>query len=305
MSIERHRFRHDRLLGTVVEIDVAGPSSWAGRLDAVVIAEIERLERVFSIFDPNSEFERWKRDEVPDPSSEFRDVMALALDWQVRSGGSFNTAVGVVSTRWRTAAGEQREPSRSELDELAASIVQPRYRVDHLGRPVAVGDCSVLDLNAIAKGWIVDRAVERVVSEFPDTSIVVNAGGDLLHRGPDPLRVGIENPLRPYDNEPPVAEILLMNAGLATSGRARRGVRVAGRWHSHVIDPRTAGTVELVASVSVVAHDAATADVVATIVGVLDPTDAVSLATTLGAGCLVIDDSGTHVANDRWYAITA
>ncbi len=282
---------------------MAGTSTRAGQVDALVVAEIGRLQQIFSIFDSSSEFERWKRGEVSDPSEEFRELMADALEWQVRSGGSFNTAAGVVSARWRTAAAEGREPSPDELASLAASIAQPRFRIDDGGIPVALDDCSALDLNAIAKGWIVDRALEVSLRQHPDTAIVINAGGDLLHHGPEPLRVGIENPLRPYDNEPPVAEVQLIDAGLATSGRARRGVRVAGRWHSHVIDPRTASTVEAVASISVVADDASTADVVATIVGVIDPGEATTLATTFGVACLMIDDQGTHHANEAWTAL--
>ena len=66
--------------------------------------------------------------------------------------------------------------------------------------------------------------------------------------------------------------IELRDAGMATSGRARRGYRIGGRWYSHVIDPRTGRTVDDVASVTVVASSAATADVLATLLGVLHPT---------------------------------
>ncbi len=285
-------------------MSVDAPVDHARRIDELVIAEMLRLERIVSIFDTESELERWKRDEVAEPSHDLCELMALGLAWQIDSAGAFNTAAGVVSGAWSAAAAAGSEPSDADLATLAASIAAPRYRIEEDGRPTRTGDCSPLDFNAIAKGWIVDRAVERAMVGDPEMGLVVNAGGDLLHRGEQPVRVGIENPLRPFDNEPPIATIELANAGLATSGRARRGVRIGGRWHSHVVDPQSGRAVDHLASVSVVAADAATADVVATIVGVLEPADALTSATGLDVACLVVDAGGAHHANERWRSLT-
>lgn len=85
---------------------------------------------------------------------------------------------------------------------------------------------------------------------------------------------------------------------VATSGRARRGFRIDGRWYSHVIDPRTGWPVDAPASVSVVAPTAEVADVVATVVGVLGPRDGLAVAERLGysgLGCLTIESDGRGV----------
>jgi thiamine biosynthesis lipoprotein len=301
---EEHAFRHHPLLGTVVEVRVAGGSEReARRIDAVAVAEISRLERIFSAYDPGSELSRWKRDEVSDPSPELCYVMRLALAYQLESAGAFNPAAGVLSRLWKEAEASQEEPGPDVLVAAAASIREPRYEIDADGRPARQGDCSDLNLNARAKGWIVDRAVDAIGRVAVD-GVTVNGGGDLMHRGETPIRVGIENPLRPYDNEPPIATVVLHNGGLATSGRARRGFRVGGRWFAHVVDPRTGRPVNEVASVSVAVADAATADVVATIVGVLPPVDAVAEADRRGVACLVVDDHGDRFANDRWRTIS-
>ena len=169
------------------------------------------------------------------------------------------------------------------------------------GRPVRLGDCAELNLNAIAKGFVVDAAVRSVAAEFDPAVILIGAGGDLAQRGEQPSRVAIENPLRPYDNEPPIALVELHNGGLATSGGSRRGFRIGDHHYSHVIDPRSGSPVEHHASISVLAADAMTADVLATVAGMLAPADAVGYVEGLsGVGCLVVDAAGRRLTDSTW-----
>lgn len=273
------------------------PDEVAREVDTRVVAEMERLERIFNAFDPDSELSRWKRDDLESPSPEFDEVMGFALDWQSRSRGRFNPLAGVLTARWRQAEIDGAVPSAEELSSLAASIAEPRCRrVD--GRIARSGDCDDLNLNAIAKGFIVDRAVARV-SEYGGT-VVVNAGGDLTHAGPTPIRIGVENPLRPFDNEPPLARLVLADRAVATSGGARRGFRIGGRRYSHVVDPRSGRPADRIASITVVASDAMTADVVATVLGVLDPPAAVAEAPVWGVACLVVGADGTISTSAGW-----
>lgn len=305
-----HRFRHHPLIGTIVEIAVVLPdgadAAEAHRLDDLMVAEMVRLERVCSAFDPHGELERWKRGELAEPSDDFCAVMAAARELQLDTGGAFNPAAGVLTDAWRAAERAGAAPDHSLLAELAASIATPRFVIDDSGRPVPVGDCSVLQLNAFAKGWIVDRALAVGWAVGVAAAITVNAGGDLAHRsaaGMSGARVAVENPLRPYDNEPPLMTIELADAGLATSGRARAGFRIGGRRYSHVLDPRTGLPVDGVASVSVVAATAGHADAMATLLGVLDTDGAIAEADRRGLACLRIASDGARTSNARWNAL--
>ena len=326
---ERFAFLHHPLLGTVVEVVVWCDSpSTADDVDAAVVAEIERREAIFSAYRPDSEFRRWAGGALDTPGPELSEVLALALDWQLRSDGAFNPAAGELTALWRAAEETGVIPSDDEIEASVRSIAEPRFVLDG-DRPVLVGSGDGLQLNAIAKGHIVDAALAAALDVEVGTahdaatvdavtggsaterttgrgvvSVLVNAGGDLAHRGVRPTVVGIENPLRPYDNEPPVARLVLRDAGLATSGSSRRGFTVGTRRHSHVIDPRTGHPVTSQASISVVAPRAATADVVATVAGVLDPEQAVALVAPMdGVGCLVIGPDGRHHSDPTWDAV--
>lgn len=292
------------LLGTVVEVAVTGGSeAQASRVGQRIVAEMDRLEQVFSAFRDDSELNRWKRGEGQPVSGDLCEVMTAAAAWQQLSGGAFNPLVGELSALW--AAGERigRVPSDAELAVVAASIREPRFEMRG-DVPVRLGDCSQMNLNAIAKGYIVDRALGAAPDVEAVVSILVSAGGDMAHRGDQPARIGIEHPLRPYDNEPPLAFVQLHNAALATSGGARRGFRIGGRRYSHVLDPRTGQPVDTHASISVIAPTAMEADVLTTVLGALTPHAAVEqLDERDDGGCLIIDPSGKLVMDSTWAAL--
>ena len=298
------RFWHYPYLGTTLEVRVGGLSEGdGGILDAAVMAEVDRLERLFSVFDPDSELRRWTHREIDQPGPELQEVLAGALRWQRWSAGAFNPMVGLITARWQQAEDEQVEPRPGELAALASSIREPRYVVDSGGTIGVVGDLHGLSLNAYAKGWIVDRAVQRGLEAGPPCGghdLVVNAGGDLRHVGPRALAVGIENPHRAYDNAPPLSSVIIGQAATATSGSARRAFHVGIQRYSQIIDPRTGTTVQTPASVSVVAPDAATADVLATILAVAHPGLVLERATKLGVAWLIVDQAGSRRANQAW-----
>jgi FAD:protein FMN transferase len=304
---------HEPLLGTVVEIRVVARDELAVEaVDHLVVGEMRRLEGVFSVYDDGSELCRWRRGEVDAPSRELVGVLAAAAIWHRRGGGAFHPCVGELKDLWNRAAAEQRVPA---ADALAACVVRLSklpyvvvVDVDSVGgvaRVHQVADCSNVDLNAIAKGAIVDIVTRLGMRQRGVVSLVVNAGGDLLHRGTGSVVVGIENPARPYDNEPPLAVVHISDGAVATSGSARRGWRIDGKRFGHVLDPRTGRPVESVASVSVAADDAITADAVATVVGVLGPEAGLAFAAGVdGVGCLVVDSAGQQWSDEVWQRLS-
>jgi len=284
------------LLGTVVE--VRGTAADPDAVEAAVLAELMRLQAVFSVFDPGSDLARWRGGADAAASPDLVAVLARAEELHRCSGGAFHPAAGVLRRRWLAAESEGVVPARAELAGLAASCPLP-FRVRE-GRVERTGDCSGVDLNALAKGYAVDRALAAgwaaagggAEAGANGASLVVNAGGDLAHRGSGGVLVGVEDPLRAVDNAPPVARVRGAGAALATSGGARRGFRVAGRWFGHVLDPRSGWPVEGVASASVLAADACAADGLATVLLVGGPEPAVACAVASGPDWLLVDDRG-------------
>jgi thiamine biosynthesis lipoprotein len=277
--------QHHGYLGTVVELRIEAVDEDAcDSMDLAAIAEIEHLEHIFNLFDPTSEISRWRRGEG-DAGPEIRAVLEDAIEWRRRTGGAFDPYVGPFREAWTRAAAERRMPTSDELADAA-------------GRQ----DTASVDLNGIAKGWIVDRAVVAAMAVPGAQAVTVNGGGDIRHTGPRVLRVGIEDPGRPYDNVPALAVIGLQRGAIATSGGARRGWVIDGTWFSHVIDPRSGMPADSVLQVSVIAETACVADVVATALTVLDAVDREQLVASLDRpiGYLVVDRDGQVTTNPEW-----
>jgi thiamine biosynthesis lipoprotein len=281
--------RHHGLLGTVIELRIEADTQAAAlRIEHQAIEEIVRLQSVFNVYDPDSELSRWRRSET-EAGPEILEVLGIAERWHDLSEGAFDPYVGRLREVWTDAATEGRVPGAAEL--AAARLNRDR---------------SSVDLNGIAKGWIVDRATERAGQERDANGVTVNGGGDIRHTGPRPLRVAIENPHRPYNNAAPMAVIELRDGAVATSGGAHRGWTIGDRRHSHVLDPRTGMPAEGVLQVSVLAPSACVADVVATaltVVGVdereqfLDRMDEI-----VGylVGYLIVESNGETDRNQIW-----
>jgi FAD:protein FMN transferase len=132
-----------------------------------------------------------------------------------------------------------------------------------------------INLHAIAKGYIADCAAQKATQHACD--VLVNLGGDLVHRGYKALTVSIANPFSSTDNAPPLERIRICNQGLATSGHTHRGFWFAGQFFSHLLDPRTGQPVQEVLSASVLAPNAMIADVLATVCSVLPPEQSLEL----------------------------
>lgn len=263
------------LLGTRAQVGVGVDDPTARRsAEDAVIAEAARLERIFTVFSPDSPLlahQRTGATVVP----ELQIVLDLAEAWQRRSAGCFDPGIQPVLDLW---------------DRAEASGVAPSARV--LGEAVAL-DRPLGNLNAIAKGWIADRAVTAASAR----SVWLNLGGDVVHRGEGSITVGIEDPHRPYDNAEPLTTVELANGAIATSGGARRSWTIAGRRYPKVLDPRTGWPVDHVASATVLAGDAATADVLATIAVVASPQETFDLVRDAGAHCLVVLKDRSVVAS--------
>ena len=281
------------LLGTHIVIE-----AWAvsrARADQVVEAaldEIARLHAVFTTFDENSPLCRWRSGSTDEAPAELVQVLALAEQWTARSDGAFRPDLGRV-TEARRGVGP---------GALLPVVVPPSGPLPYTVRDGIVhrlGDCTGVDLNALVKGWIVDRALDAAAGLGGVSDALVNAGGDLAHRGPGRVSVRVEDPRHPVDNAAGLGVLEIGGAAVATSSNARRGVMSAAGWHGHVLDPRSGQSVQTTASATVLAPDAATADACATI-GMVEPPDRALALIAPHAEALLVTASSDQFATVGW-----
>ncbi len=295
-----HAFHHDHVIGTSLDLLVTADEEAAAAAERVVLAEVERLRRVFSTFDSDSEVSRLNRSTGPVPASaELIEVLRLYERWQWRAGGAFNGRVGELARVWEYAARAGRGPDPATLGRIVAELREPGWVIDESARSVTRLADQPLNLNSVAKGYIIRSAAAAVRERVPGVrGLLLNLGGDITtwgvtEAGSAEWPVAVQDPFRPQDNAPPLGALSLSDAAVATSGGYQRFYDVAGSRHSHVLDPRTGRPASGVASATVVAPESVTANALATTLCVLTPDEGLRLVASVpGAECLVVAADG-------------
>jgi len=296
----------ERLMGVPWTITAHAVTEPSGReAVAAAFAEVGRLERILSDYDPTSELSRLSASAptvAPRPvGPDLWRVLVRAAAIRDASGGAFDPTVGPLTTLWRQARRSGRLPAEARLAAARAAVgadtllLLPETRAVALARPGMR-----LDLGGIGMGYAADRALE-VLERHGIRSAMIDASGDVLVSGPPPgaagwriavapLRrragapreTGDEAPGDPSAADAAGAELVLAHAAVTTSGDAFQGVEIDGRRYSHVVDPRTGLGVAGPAAVTVVARDCTTADAAATAASVLGPDAAVPFLAAVG-----------------------
>jgi len=193
------------------------------------------------------------------------ELVRLGTALSERSSGLFNPAIGRLVALWGFHADlpEPRAPPAAAIAELvAAAPAMTDIHIDD-GTVRCANTAVRLDFGAFAKGYGVDRAMERLRALGIDNA-VINAGGDLRaigRRDGRPWRIGVRHPRAPG------ALARLEVAGdesVFTSGDYERHFEWQDTRYHHIIDPRTGWPSRGATAATVVHADATTADAAAT-----------------------------------------
>lgn len=299
-----HRFNHEHVLGTSLELKFAARSAAeAAAAEAAALAEIDRLGKILSGYEATSEFRQWTASKgvARRVSPELYDVLALFDTWRERTGGALDASAEAAGRLWKTAALKQRVPSAEELTAAVVAVRQQHWQLDPVAHTAIHLSDAPLMLNSFTKSYIIDRACAAAMAAGKLTAAVVNLGGDLVVRGDSAETIAIADPVADGENEAPLLQLVTRDRAVATSGGYRRGVQIGGQWYSHLIDPRTGRPVDHVRSATVVAARATDAGALATALCVMTAEEGLALAATLpGVECLVVMHDGRRLASAGW-----
>lgn len=232
-----HRFAHEAM-ATVFEVFIAGKAeAYARQAARAAFDEIDRLERLFSRFDPSSETSRIGRLQPGESlriGIETAEVLGIAAAVQVETGGAFDVNYLAAG---RSAA---RPPKASPppLDKLIRVIQTGRgIEVARLaGRGKAKAPPLFLDLGAVGKGYALDGAL-AVLRDWEVENVLLHSGtSTALAAGPGPGKSGSGQgwPVGAGSAAGTSAgpgRVLLRDRALSGSGTEVKG--------EHIVDPRT------------------------------------------------------------------
>ena len=262
--------------------------------------ELAEVDRLMSTYRDDSEISAFNRQQTVEPiavSPQTLEVFTAAVELAELTGGALDITVGPLVEAWGFGPSGVggTAPADAALEEMLARVGYDKLRLDAeagtITKTVPDLDC---DLSSLAKGYGVDRVLERLVAEGFD-HVLVEIGGEVRTAGQnlsgEPWRLGIERPMASRGEVQRV--VALENESLATSGDYRQYREVDGRRVSHLLDPRTGRPIEhRVASVSVVDSTCMRADALATALMVLGEEEGFDVAEAQGVAALFLVRDG-------------
>lgn len=144
---------------------------------------------------------------------------------------------------------------------LKATSTQPAQPFEKVvarnGTELVTFEPTTIDIGAAGKGFLVDR-IAKLLEEFNHDEYTIDASGDIVHKGSEPERIGLEDPRNPGKV---IGEIPLSNQALCASAVNRRAW---GEGLHHIIDPQTGEPTKDIIATWVIAETTMLADGLAT-----------------------------------------
>lgn len=218
---------------------------------AACLAEVDRLEAIFSLFQPDSELCRLNRDgRIASPSLDLRAVLDLSRHLNVTTEGLFDPTVQPLWQHYADVALGIAEDGPAGAARFLASV--GIHRVQGGGDEIRLPAGGAITLNGIAQGYITDRVADilrlrgwrDVLVDLGEVRALEGREFEILLRGG-------------------AGRVALAGGALATS--ATDGTLIGpGSGISHVLDPTTGAPAHQWRTVTVRHASAAVADGVST-----------------------------------------
>jgi thiamine biosynthesis lipoprotein len=296
-------------MGTVLEIAlVTADRERAEALLETLYAEVARLERILSNWDPTSDVSRLNAaaGQGPEPvAPELVDALALAIELAPRTRGSFDVTVGPLVALWREAGARGAPPTPEELARARAKVGADGLRIDRdAGTAELLRTEAVVELGGLAKGFALDRLADRVRAEGIPGALLSFGQSSLWAVGAPPDAEGWRLLVRRPDGGF-AGVATLRDRAASVSASLGQATEVAGRRYGHVIDPRSGAPLEAPAEAMALAPSASRAEAWSKALLVLGAEEGLALlASEPGCEGLVVDASGRRSQTPGWQAAT-
>ena len=262
-------------MGTVVEVAVAHRSRELAR-EAIqeAFGEFQRIDDLMSTNKPGSAISKLNQAgmsvNVPVGEEVFQ-LLRAAEAISAASDGAFDVTIWPLTKLWGFDIGG-KVPTSELIAKNASLVGYKKLKFGNSGNSVGFGvDGMGVDLGAIAKGWAVDRAMEKIKARGIRNAII-DAGGDVrligARPGKDFWRIGVQHPRDPGAL---LLKFDVRDTAIVTSGDYERYFIAAGVRYHHILDPATGQPARECQSVTVLAPTATEADACATAAFVLGP----------------------------------
>ncbi len=274
-------------LGADASLELYAPDRASGRrVLAQCLDELERLERIFSLYRDDSSLVRLNRDGALDaPPVELVELLAVSRRFSQLSDGAFDVTVQPL---WTLYASHFAGPGADPRGPAAIAIAAARRLVDWRGVAIDAGriafdrDGMQVTLNSVGQGYVTDKVADLLRRQGMAHVLVDMGEIQAVGGRPDgrPWTVGLEDG----------RSIPVVDRGVSTSSPA--GTQFSPSCN-HIFDPNTGLCSAMPGFVTVVAPSATMANAVSTSVAVGRPGVAERIARVLPGVQITFGEAGT------------
>jgi thiamine biosynthesis lipoprotein len=294
-------YREEAIMGTRVAVELwSEDRGLAERAMQAVIDEMRRTDELMSTYKPGSQLSQANAHAYERPvevDAQIIDVVDRGLEMSRLSGGAFDITYASVGYLYDFRAHQR--PTDEQIAAALPGVDYRQVRVDPQARTLRYLREGVrIDLGGIAKGYAVDRSIDRLRA-LGIRHAMVNAGGDtrlLGDRRGKPWIVGIRDP---RSEGRTVLRLPLADEAISTSGDYERYFEEDGVRYHHILVPGTGKSAREVRSATVIGPDATLTDALSTTVFVLGVERGMQLIARLhGVEAVVVDAEGRIFYSD-------
>jgi len=285
-----------KLMGSRFEITVVSTNEELGHINIEeAVAEISRIERLISAWNPDSETSLINKNAGLKPvkvSMELFNLIERAKQVSYLTDGAFDISYSSLDKVWTFDGSMKTIPTEEQIKKSVEKIGHEKIILNKQNQTVFLKEEGMkISFGAMGKGYAADKAKSLLISKQVIAGII-NAGGDLTTWGTkasgEKWLIGIANPL---NKDRIFSWLPIVESSVATSGNYERFVTFEGKRYSHIIDPRSGYPSTGINSVSVFAKSAELSDALATAVFIMGSETGLSLINQLAETEVIIVDS--------------
>ncbi|GEL11821.1 FAD:protein FMN transferase [Flavobacterium glycines] len=276
---------------------VADNESFAQENINLAIAEIRRIEQLFTTYNNNSQTNLINQNAGIKPivvDKEVFDLIERSIGISKITQGAFDISYGSIDkSLWNFDKTMTSLPSAEQAKKMV-------YLINYNNILLDKEDCSVflkekgmrIGFGGIGKGYAAEMA-KNILIKNNVVSGIINASGDLTTWGVQPngkpWTIGIANPDLPAAA---FSYIEISNKAVATSGNYEKFIMIDGKKYSHTIDPKTGLPISGIKSVTIISSNAEFADAMATPIAIMGIKAGLYLIDQIpDLYCIIIDDN--------------
>ena len=214
------------------------------------VADLYKKSDVTGVYDLNHTNEKIEIDR------DFYRLLSIAKEAQ-EVAPYFDPLVGSLSTKWKDSLAKHEVLSDEAIQEELAKInssslnlesISGKYYAQRTGQ-------ALLDLGAIAKGYVLDRCQDALPAYAPSNDYIVNAGNSSILLGTNSVKKkGAEEgeyvvKIKELSKE---TYLHLKNSFISTSGISEQKTVISSKTYSHIINPADGSAINLYDAVIVI-----------------------------------------------------